>query len=482
MERAGYFTGLNEEDVKYEIREFQGHGKTLQVEVPVVTTEQLLQIAEGVKTASDHILKSFSVSELVRIIDEVIARLLDRDNLYRQKAEELLPIITGFDEEMVRLGLTSQLKTFRKPQLQRFLVEDFGNPLLLDDFQPRAKGGHSKAIGPGLMTHIWAGNVPALPLWSIVSSLLVKGGSIGKVSSAEPLFAGWVAKMIAEVEPRLRGCLAVVWWPGGDEEKESALFNASDLVFAYGGNEALTAIKNHVPLTTKFLGHGHKISFGLVSKESLNAKNAAETARLAAYDVMRFDQQGCYSPQFFFVQSGGQVSPKSFSQYVAHELAVFEKRFPRRALSKEEGAELFTWRQKEQMSVFSEQGKEVIGPDSGSWAVVYEPLKDFVLPSPLNRVVRIIEIEDFHEILPLLVPFRHYLQTAGIAASPENLFHLSSLLAKTGVTRISSLGQMTAPEAGWHHDGAWSLLDLVQMVDIEDNAEVYAEKFASYRD
>ncbi|ARF14403.1 acyl-CoA reductase [Sporosarcina ureae] len=481
MERAGYFTQINEEDVSYEIKTFQSHGKELQVQVPVLTTEQLLQIADGVKKASD-ILKSFSVSELVHIIDQVIARLLDRDNPYRKKAEALLPIITGFDEEMVRLGITAQLKTFRKPQLQRFLVEDFGNPLALDDFQPRAKGGYSKAIGPQLMTTIWAGNVPALPLWSIVSSLLVKGGSIGKVSSAEPLFAGWAAKLIAEVEPRLADCLAVVWWQGGDEEKETQLFAASDIVFAYGGNDSLTAIKNRVPLTTRFLAHGHKVSFGIVAKESLNAKNVHETARLAAYDVMRFDQQGCYSPHFFFVQSGGQVSPKIFSQYVAHELSAFEKRFPRRTLSQEEDAKSFAWKQKEQISVFSEQGKEVISSDSGSWTVVYEPLKDYVLPSPLNRVIRIIEIENFHEMTPLLVPFRNYLQTAGVAASPRNLFQLSTLLATLGVTRISSLGQMTAPEAGWHHDGTWSLLDLVQFVDIEHSAEVYAENFSSYRD
>ena len=112
-------------------------------------------------------------------------------------------MVTGYDEETIRLGLTSYLKSFRKHELQRFLVEDLGNPLLLDDFQPRVKGGFSKAIGPDLITHVWAGNVPALPLWSFISGLLVKAGNIGKVSSSEPLFAGWFAQALAEVEPRL---------------------------------------------------------------------------------------------------------------------------------------------------------------------------------------------------------------------------------------------------------------------------------------
>ena len=482
IEKAGFITQLDGEEIAYETMSFEKNGVTLQVQVPVLTNEQLLMVIARVKQASNDVLKSYSVTAVVDIIDEVVGRLLDRENVYRQKAEQLLPIVTGYDAEMIRLGLTSYLKTFRKPELLKFLVEDFGNPLILDDFQPRAKGGYSKAIGPQLMTHVWAGNVPGLPLWSIVSSLLVKGGSIGKVSSSEPLFAGWVAAILAEVEPRLADCLAVVWWRGGDEEKEAQVFRESDVVLAYGGNESLSAMKDRVPVTTRFLSYGHKMGFSLVSKASLNANNASETAKRAAFDVMNYDQQGCYSPHFLFVQSGGNVSPKSFSEYVANELANFETRYPRRTLSIEEDAALVSWKQQEEVSLFTEHDKEVLSPASGSWTVIYERLKDHVTPSPLNRTIRIIEVDDFQAIIPLLAPYRKYLQTAGIAAAPKELFRLSALLAEVGVTRITSIGQMTAPEAGWHHDGTSNLLDLVRIVDVERGAEEYAENFSLYRD
>jgi hypothetical protein len=39
---------------------------------------------------------------------------------------------------------------------------------------------------------------------------------------------------------------------------------------------------------------------------------------------------------------------------------------------------------------------------------------------------------------------------------------------------------MTAPAAGWHHDGRFSLLDLVRMVDIEASTEAAAENFTAY--
>lgn len=41
---------------------------------------------------------------------------------------------------------------------------------------------------------------------------------------------------------------------------------------------------------------------------------------------------------------------------------------------------------------------------------------------------------------------------------------------------------MSAPEAGWHHDGRFNLLDLVRMTEIEQSAELAAEPLAPYAD
>ena len=443
-EVAGYIPDIGEEEFEKKIIKFQD----LEVELPLLKNEQMNKVIDTVKKGSAEVLKSLTVSEMVEIIDKVTDRLLDRSSSYRQKAEKLLPIVTGYDEEMIRLGLTSYLKTFRKHELQRFLVEDLGNPLLLDDFQPRVKGGFSKAIGPDLITHVWAGNVPALPLWSFISGLLVKAGNIGKVSSSEPLFAGWFAQALVEVEPRLANCFAVVWWKGGDEEREKSVFEQSNLVIGYGGNQSLQSLQSRIPITTRFLPFGHKVSFGMVSNAALDSQKAWRTAHQAALDVVRYDQQGCYSPHLFYVQKGGKVTPREFAQYMATELDNFGKRYPRRNLSMEESASLASWRQKEEMSVFSNSGKEVLGNSANEWTVVYEEeAKDFT-PSPLNRVIRVIAFEKIEDILPSIKPYRSFLQTVGMAASPKELFQWAEMLAAIGVTRITALGRMTAPEAG----------------------------------
>ena len=83
---------------------------------------------------------------------------------------------------------------------------------------------------------------------------------------------------------------------------------------------------------------------------------------------------------------------------------------------------------------------------------------------------------------PRVAPYKALLQTVGIAASPEELYRLADSLGQAGVTRISALGHMTAPEAGWHHDGRFNLVDLITLTEIEHSAEVAADSFASYVD
>lgn len=123
-----------------------------------------------------------------------------------------------------------------------------------------------------------------------------------------------------------------------------------------------------------------------------------------------------------------------------------------------------------------------MGDPDGSWTVTFEPSLTQLEPTPLDRAMRIIEVQELDEVLPQLAALRPFLQTAAVAASPEDLPVVSEKLAELGVTRITAVGSMTAPEAGWHHDGTSSLRDLVRFVDIERNAEAGAEQFSSYRD
>lgn len=479
--KAGYLPGLHDTDVSWHRLSLGTPHAPLRVDVPQLSAEQMTALAQRVQHASRTHLKTMPVSDIVQVLDKATARLLDRDDVYRQQLERLLPQATGFDAEMVRLNLNAYLQTFRGLQLQRFVAEDFANPKVLDEFQPRTQGGWTQAFGPELLVHVWAGNVPALPMWSFVSGLLVKAGSIGKVASAEPVFATLFARLLAEVEPRWADCFAVLWWPSGAAH-ESTAFALADVVLAYGGNEALHAMQAHVPVTTRFLPHGHKLSFGMVSAAALSVHKGPSVARQAARDVARYDQQGCYSPHVFYVQRGGPVSPQDFAQHLAHALAGLQHKLPRRVLSLEEAAQVGAWREAHELASLNDATHAVLGngADHSASTVVYSDRPLPLTAGPLNRHVLVVAVDTLTEVIPLITPQRDYLQTVGLAAAPEELLHLGQCLGQAGVTRICALGAMTSPEAGWHHDGRFSLLDLVRMVDIEASTEREAERFTSY--
>ena len=452
----------------------------LTVRVPVLQPAQARTVARHVRAAAARVLRPLAVSQVIAIVDAAVARLLDPADPYRREAERLLPVVSGYDAEMVRLGLNGFLQRFRAPQLHRFVAEDFANPKVLDEFQPAVKGGATRAFGPDLLLHSWAGNVPALPLWSLACGLLVKAGNVGKLPSAEPVFATLFARLLAEVHPPLADCIAIAWWKGGDAAVAAAFIDEADTVLAYGGNEAVAQLRAQVPVTKRFLGYGHKLGFGVILRSALDAQRGPAAARAAAHDVVRYEQQGCYSPHQFFVQRGGAVSPRAFAQYLAAELANLQRRFPRRALSLEEGAAVAGWRQAAELRAFAGTGGEVFGDPQSPWCVRYDDATQPLAPTGGGRGIAVCAFDAPQEVADRIAPHAAFLQTAGVAAAPQELYALAALLGAAGVTRIAALGAMTSPEAGWHHDGRFNLLDLVRMVEIEQSAEHAADALAPY--
>ena len=118
-----------------------------------------------------------------------------------------------------------------------------------------------------------------------------------------------------------------------------------------------------------------------------------------------------------------------------------------------------------------EPGRSVMfGPDLG-WCVSYADAAEPLRPAALNRSVTVVALDALEEAAALVAPFRDLLQGAGVAAPPRRLHALAE-----------ALGAMTVPEAGWHNDGRFNLLDLVTMTEIEPAAEAQAEFYAPHAD
>lgn len=435
------------------------------VEVPALTPASLQEVIEKITEARDRSLAHRPVGEILDVIDQTVTRWLNPEMPFRRVAEEALPHITLFSPQMIQIGVTRTMERLRRDQLWAMLKDELGDPLYLDGFHPRT-WGRSKAYGPRLTTQILSGNIPALAAPSFVSALLVKSAILAKPASTEPLFPALFARSLAEVDPELGECIAVLWWKGGDEEREKIAFSQSDLVIAYGGKDTLSHIRTRIPPLTRLIEHGHKVSFGIIGREALS--EVKEIATQVAWDVCLFNQQGCLSPHLVYVERGGAVSPKEFASSLAGAMEGCASSLPRGRITQEEALAI----RRERGSI---EAKEIAGEDVAlyegrgtEWTVIYEADPTFTL-SCLNRTIRIKPIGDISEVITLIIPYRQYLQTVGVALSSDRLDDLANKLGRLGVNRICPVGKMQDPPPGWHHDGRFNIRDLIRWVDIEES-------------
>lgn len=440
---------------------------------PALTPADLESLSIRLRHAQETYLASRPIAEIVEAIDCTVQLWLDPQYPYRQQAEALLPVITHYSTPMLRHGLDNLLQGLRKDALWRLLRAELGDPQVLDRFRPRPHaGGFTRAYGPQLTTHIFSGNVPALPAWSLVCALLTKSASLGKSASEEPLFAALFARSLWEVCPELGSCLAVCWWQGGNTDLETVAFGHAEAVVAYGSETTISEIQCRVPAATRFLAYGHKLSFGVVGRESLSAEQAVQTARQAAYGVSVFDQQGCVSPHLLYVERGGDVSPQAFATLLAEGMAAMHAELPRGPLPLADSTAIRHLRGTYECRQLADDRVMLLCSEPGTaWTVIYETDAPFTA-SCLNRTVRVHPVDDVEDIPARLIPVRSYLQTAGVALPEPRLRELAEALGRLGVTRLCSLDRMPWPTMTWHHDGRGNLLDLLRWVDIEGQSDV----------
>jgi hypothetical protein len=288
-----------------------------------------------------------------------------------------------------------------------------------------------------------------------------------KCASGAAFLPRLFAHSLYHVEPKLGACLEIAQWRGGESELERALFNEADCVTATGADETLADLRQKAPGHARFLGYGHRVSFGYIASEVLTGFNAARVAGLAARDVVAWNQLGCLSPHAFYVEEKGRVSSEQFAEMLAAELARREETEPRGVIPRERAAEIASRRAfYEVRAAHSENTRLWSSPQSTAWTVVYEAEALFQV-SCLHRFIYVKGVHNLTEVLHAADSVRGRVSTVGLAAPEERAREFATELARWGVTRVCPLGQMQDPPLTWRHDGRPALGDLVTWTDFE---------------
>ncbi len=429
------------------------------------------EACQALKRNRDQYLVGRSTPQLVKAISETAENWLQPEYRFRQLALEAGPAASGFPRATLARGLSAFFAQLTRENLQALIVQDLGHAQRLDSvIATGAEAGWQRAAmacGPELLVHITAGNIPS-PAWlGIVLGLLVRSAQFVKCASGTSLLPRLFAHSLYEAEPKLAACLEIAEWRGGDTTLEEPLFHEANCVTATGTEETLSSIRHRLPRRVRFLGYGHRVSFGYIADEAWSGFGLEPLARRATDDIVAWNQLGCLSPHLFYVESDGPGQAEQFAERLAVELARREEVEPRGDLPLAEAALISSKRDFYRVRAAA-SAETLIWCSEGStaWTVVYEADARFQV-SCLNRFIYVKGVSSLTEALQQADSVRGQVSTVGLAAPEGQAREFATQLARWGVRRVCALGRMQDPPLTWRHDGRPALGDLVTWTDWE---------------
>ena len=445
-------------------------------DLPPEATLSPLMVAEAcqaLKRNREQYLVRRTTEQQVTLLSKLADEWQDPGSPFRALALAQGPAETGFSRATIERGLDAFFRQLTRENLSALLVQDLGEARRLDDLVAVSSGHATQtaalAAAPEFLVHITAGNLPNPTLMSLVLGVLTRSAQFVKCASGTAFLPRLFAHSLYESDPKLGACIEIADWRGGTAALDHELYGAADCITATGSDETLAAIRAGVPPKIRFLGYGHRVSFGYITGDSLPSSfRAKQVAARAADDVVAWNQLGCLSPHVIYVQNGGVITAESFAELLAAELAQREATEPRGELPVEAAAAIAARRGIYEVRAAHAPGdtRHWCSPDSPAWTVNFESDPRFQL-SCLNRFVYVKSVPDLKTLLENVDSIRGQVATVGVAMGGDTAPEIARQLARWGVLRICPLGQMQNPPLTWRHDGRPALGDLVTWSDWE---------------
>ena len=443
-------------------------------DLPPEATLSATMIGEACQTLKrnrERYLAGRTTQRLVNLLSDVGESWLQADYPFRKLALEEGTARTGFSRATLVKGLDAFFKQLTRENFHALLVQDLGHAQRLDEsVSTDAEKRFNRAAlagGPEMLVHITAGNIPNPALTCIMLGILTRSAQFVKCARGASFLPRMFAHSLYDADPKLGACLEIAEWRGGHADLEKALFDEADCVTATGNDETLAAIRHRLPVKVRFLGYGHRVSFGYIASGALSGFHAKKIVAHAAEDVVGWNQLGCLSPHVIYVEHGGGISAEQFAEMLAEELARREETEPRGELPTEHAATIASRRAfYEVRAAHSPDTRFWRSENSTAWTVIYEADPRFQL-SCLNRFIYVKGAANLTEAIQNADGVRGKVSTVGLAATEEKAQELATQLARWGVTRVCPLGQMQNPTLTWRHDGRPALGDLVTWTDWE---------------
>lgn len=309
----------------------------------------------------------------------------------------------------------------------------------------------------GVLFHIAAGNVEALPAFTVIEGLLTGNINILKLPGSGDELSILLLETLIQLAPELKEYIYVFDYPSEETELMERMADAADAIVVWGSDAAVTAVRRMAKPHTRIIEWGHKLSFAYVTRAGMEERQMLALARHIALT----NQLPCSSCQGIYLDTQDEEEAKRFAQAF---LAILEQ------AGKEEPRNLDTTMQAH--LTLRLRTEALLTTFYGGW--LYEGTEgsvqyrtDFDLNASLQFRNCWVRRLPRAQIIEKLFPYRGYLQTAGLLCGEDEREELSELLFQAGVIRITRPEDMSSSYCGAAHDGAYALRKYMKRVSLE---------------
>ena len=314
----------------------------------------------------------------------------------------------------------------------------------------------------GVLFHIAAGNMDALPIVSIAEGLLAGNINILKLPSVDNGLTIKTMEILLEFEPRLKDYIYIFDTPSSDVVAMKKMADMADGIVVWGGDEAVTAVRSLAKPGTRLIEWGHKLGFAYVSGYE---DKETELQELAEH-IMVTKQLLCSSCQVIYVDTDNFDEVKTFAEEFTAYLNNAVAKYPVddigavAELSIKRRVQLYDdfiggdYSSKDEVVFYGNNVSVTAVPDS-ELELSYMFGNVYVKPLPRSKITEVLRAR------------KEYLQTAGLICSPDIREELAGKIMRSGVERITRAGNMSFYFDGEAHDGEFPLLRYTRLINIE---------------
>lgn len=313
----------------------------------------------------------------------------------------------------------------------------------------------------GVLLHIAAGNMDGLPAFSLIEGLLSGNINILKLPQADNGLSIEIIAGLVEIEPRLGDYIYVFDTPSSDIATIKTLSLMADGIVIWGGEAAVSAVRQMAPVGVKLIEWGHKLSFAYIS----GYEDQDRELQSLADHIIKTDQILCSSCQTIFLDTEDMGEVHRFCERF---LPILKE-----SCQKNQSESLGIRADKTLRQHFENINRFLTGNDNSDGAFYQGAgcslsAQTDSAPELSNMFghVRVKRLPS-KNIVSALRPYKTVLQTAGLICLPEKRESLSLALLRSGVVRVTRGGSMSELFSGEAHDGEYPLRRYVRITNIE---------------